>query len=161
MKLKSDVLGKSQLSKEDLERLELLQKADEVKGEQFAINLDSGLIVENEAEILMSKRIDDPVKKHSLYYNGLNKLLIRSLPKGKQNKKIRDIIYEEKNILINRGAKKNYKGIRGSDGRMSHIEDLENAIKIMALWLAKKGSLPDLYQAFWNKNEELGYGHQN
>ena len=38
---------KRELSKEDIERLELLQKADEVKGEQLLINLDSELAMEN------------------------------------------------------------------------------------------------------------------
>ncbi|MBV5330498.1 MAG: hypothetical protein JZU65_23165 [Chlorobium sp.] len=82
MKQKSEVLGKSQLSKEDLERYEILQKAEEVKGEQLSINLDSELVVGNEAEALMSKKIDDPVEKFQLYYNGLRKMLLDFLPKG-------------------------------------------------------------------------------
>ncbi len=161
MKQKSEVLGKSQLSKEDLERYEILQKAEEVKGEQLSINLDSGLVVENEAEALMSKKIDDPVEKFQLYYNGLRKMLLDFLPKGIDNEQARNMIYDEKNILINRGAKKNEKGLRGSDGRMAHLDDLEMAMQIVALWIAKKGSYWDLYKAFWNKNEEIGYGHQN
>ncbi|MEI7677345.1 MAG: hypothetical protein WCJ03_11240 [Bacteroidales bacterium] len=161
MKQKSEVLGKSQLSKEDLERYEILQKAEEVKGEQLSINLDSGLVVENEAEALMSKKIDDPVEKFQLYYNGLRKMLLDFLPKGIDHEQARNMIYDEKNILINRGAKKNEKGLRGSDGRMAHLDDLEMAIQIVALWIAKKGSYWDLYKAFWNKNEEIGYGHQN
>jgi hypothetical protein len=44
---------------------------------------------------------------------------------------------------------------------MAHLDDLEMAIQIVALWIAKKGSYWDLYKAFWNKNEEMGYGHQN
>lgn len=83
------------------------------------------------------------------------------MPKGKENEQARRIIYDEKNVLINRGAKKDEKGIRGSDGRMAYIEDLEFAIQIVADWASKKGSASDLYQAFWDKNEELGYGHQD
>ncbi len=55
-----------------------------------------------------------------------------ALPKGKENEDVRRIIYDEKNILINRGAKKDDKGIRGSDGRMAYVEDLEKAIEIVA-----------------------------
>ncbi|NTV66970.1 MAG: hypothetical protein HGB06_04680 [Chlorobaculum sp.] len=161
MKKIIDVLGKSQLSREDLERFEILQKAEEVKGEQLAIDLDSGLVVENEAEALMSKKIDDPVEKFQLYYRGLRKMLLDFLPKGREHEQARNMIYDEKNILINRGAKKDEKGLRGSDGRMAHLDDLEMAIQIVALWITKKGSYYDLYQAFWNKNEEMGYGHQN
>lgn len=161
MKKTIDVLGKSQLSREDLERFEILQKAEEVKGEQLTIDLDSGLVVENEAEALMSKKIDDPVEKFQLYYRGLRKMLLDFLPKGREHEQARNMIYDEKNILINRGAKKDEKGLRGSDGRMAHLDDLEMAIQIVALWITKKGSYYDLYKAFWNKNEEMGYGHQN
>ncbi len=69
-------------------------------------------------------------------------------------------MYDEKNVLINRGAKKDEKGIRGSDGRMAYIEDLEFAIQIVADWISKKGSPSELYMSFWDKNEELEYGHQ-
>ncbi|TNJ34017.1 hypothetical protein [Prosthecochloris vibrioformis] len=161
MKQIKNVTGKSRLSKEDLERFEILQKAEEVKGEQLAIDLDSGLVVENEAEALMSKKIDDPVEKFQLYYKGLRKMLLDFLPKGREYEQARNMIYDEKNILINRGARKDEKGLRGSDGRMARLDDLEMAIQIVALWISKKGSYWDLYKAFWNKNEELGYGHQN
>lgn len=149
------------LSKEDLERLEILQKAEEVKGEQLTLNLDSELAIENEAEKLLGKKIDDPVTKFQLYYQGLTKLLKDNLPKGKENEDVRRVIYDEKNILINRGAKKDEKGIRGSDGRMAYLEDLETAIKIVADWTSRKSSPTELFMAFWDKNEELGYGHQD
>lgn len=152
---------KRELSKEDIERLEILQKADEVKGEQLTINIDSEITIENQAVKLLGQTIDDPVEKFQLYYHGLTKLLKDNLPKGKENEQIRRIIYDEKNILINRGAKKNEKGIRGSDGRMAYIEDLEIAIQIVAEWISKKGSPAEIFMAFWDKNEELNYGHQD
>lgn len=151
---------KRELSKEDIERLEILQKADEVKGEQLSINIDSELTVENQAVKLLGQTIDDPVEKFQLYYHGLTKLLKDNLPKGKENEQVRRIVYDEKNVLINRGAKKDERGIRGSDGRMAYIEDLEIAIQIVADWISKKGSPSELFMAFWDKNEELEYGHQ-
>ena len=150
-----------ELSKEDLERLKIFQKAEEIKGEQLSINLDSEITVENQAVKLLGQRIDDPVEKFQLYYHGLSKLLKDNLPKGKENEDVRRIIYDEKNILINRGAKKNDKGIRGSDGRMAYIEDLETAIQIVADWISRKGSSSEIFMAFWDKNEELNYGHQD
>ena len=152
---------KRELSKEDIERLEILHKAEEVKGEQLSIDLDSQLVVENQAEKLLGQKIDDPVKKFQLYYKGLRKLVRGNLPKGKENEPARRIVYDEINSLINRGAKKDVKGIRGSDGRMAYIEDLEIAIQIVADWIFKKGSPAELFMAFWDKNEELVYGHQD
>lgn len=158
MKQIKSITRKSQLSKDDSERFEILQKAEEVKGEQLSIDLDSRLVAENEAEALMSKKIDDPIAKFQLYYKGLRKMLLDFLPKGREYQQAREMIYDEKNILINRGAKKDEKGLRGSDGRMAHLDDLEMAIQIVALWISKKGSYWDLYKAFWNKNEAMGYG---
>ena len=151
---------KRELSKDDIVRLEILQKADEVKGEQLTINIDSELTVENQAVKLLGQTIDDPVEKFQLYYHGLTKLLKDNLPKGKENEQVRRIVYDEKNVLINRGAKKDERGIRGSDGRMAYIEDLEIAIQIVADWISKKGSPSELFMAFWEKNEALEYGHQ-
>lgn len=148
------------LSELDMERLEILQKSEEIKGEQLTLNLDSELAIENEAEKLLSLQIDDPETKHQLYYQGLTKLMMDNLPKGKENEEIRKIIYGEKGILINRGKPINDKGIRGSDGRMAFLEDLEMAIKIVANWVSVKGTPAELFMAFWDKNEELGYPHQ-
>lgn len=148
-------------SNEDLERLEILQKSEEIKGEQLSIGFNAEIIVENQAEKLFGQKIDDPVQKFQLYYHVLSKLLIDGLPKGKNFEDIRRIVYDEKNILINRGAKKDDKGIRGSDGRMGYMEDMEEAIKIVAEWTGKRGTSLDLFMAFWDKNEELGYGHQD
>jgi hypothetical protein len=149
------------LSKEDLERLEIIQKSEEIKGEQLLINLNSEIVIENQAESLLGQKIDDPVQKFQLYYHGLSKLLKDNLPKGKAFEEVRKIVYDEKNVLINRGAKKDENGIRGSDGRMAYSEDLEIAIKIVANWTTEKGTSAELYMLFWDKNEELGYGHQD
>ena len=80
------------LSKEDLERLDILQKSEEIKGEQLSINLDSEIIIENYAEQLLGQRIDDPVQKFQLYYHGLSKLLKDNLPKGKESEDVRRIV---------------------------------------------------------------------
>jgi hypothetical protein len=153
-------IKKRELSKEDMERLEILHKSEEIKGEQLTLDIDSQISIENQAEKLIGQKIDDPVQKFQLYYRGLNSLLRDNLPKGKANEEVRRIVYDEKNILINRGAKKDEKGIRGSDGRMAYLEDLEMAIKIVADWISKKGSPAELFMAFWDKNEEMNYGHQ-
>lgn len=149
------------LSKEDIERLEILHKSEEIKGEQLKLNMNSDIVIENQAELLIGHKIDDPVQKFQLYYKGLSSLLKENLPKGKKFEDVRRIVYDEKNVLINRGAKKDENGIRGSDGRMAYLEDLELAIRIVAEWTGKKGTPAELYMSFWDKNESLGYGHQS
>lgn len=67
----------------------------------------------------------------------------------------------KKNILLNRGNKKNESGIRGSDGRMAHETDLELALNIVVNWVSQRGTAVDLYIKFFNKNVELGYREGN
>lgn len=154
-------IDRKRLSQEEIERRSILDKAEEIKEEQLKLDLDFGVETENEYKTLLDQQIDDPVQKFQLYYNILNKLLRTNLPPGKENEPVRRIIYDEKNILINRGNKKNQKGIRGSDGRMAYMEDIELAITIVMDWVKSKGSYHDLYISFWNKNDELQYGHQD
>jgi len=154
-------IDKKKLSQEEIERREILQKAEEIKEEQLKLDIEEGVDVENEYNNLLDQSIDDPVQKFQLYYKVLNKLLRANLPKGKENEPIRRIIYDEKNILINRGNKKDEKGIRGSDGRMAYLEDIEVAIEVVMNWISSNGSYQDLYMLFWDKNEEMNYGHQD
>src|SRR5665648_213702 len=94
------------LSEEDLERLEILQKSEEIKGEQLLLNLDSELVIENEVEKLLGQQIDDPVTKFQLYYNGLAKLLKNNLQKGKDYEDVRRIVYDKKIYLLTEVLKK-------------------------------------------------------
>lgn len=154
-------IDKKKISQEEIERRAILEKAEQVKEEQLKLDINDGVETENEYKTLLDQQIDDPVQKFQLYYKILNKLLRSNLPKGKENEPTRRIIYDEKNILINRGNKKDEKGIRGSDGRMAYMEDIELAISLVMDWVNSKGSYHELYMAFWNKNEELNYGHQD
>lgn len=44
---------------------------------------------------------------------------------------------------------------------MAYVEDLEIAIEIVANWITTKGTSAEIFMSFWDKNEELGYGHQD
>ena len=47
------------------------------------------------------------------------------------------------------------------DGSETSDRAIEEAIKIIADWTSRKGSPAELFMAFWGKNAELGYGHQD
>lgn len=95
------------LSKEELERLQkeqeqeaerasILMKADEIKEETFDFDMDGQIELKNELADMMLEQIDDPEAKYELYYNVVNRLLRKHLPKGEKYKPARDFIYEEK-----------------------------------------------------------------
>lgn len=95
------------LSKEELERLQkeqeqeaerasILMKADEIKEETFDFDMDGQIELKSELADMMLEQIDDPEAKYELYYNVVNRLLRKHLPKGEKYKPARDFIYEEK-----------------------------------------------------------------
>lgn len=143
---------------EELERMMLISKADEVVGEQLTIDTEGLLQTEDELKKFALGDIDDPERKYDIYYKGISKLLLKHLPEGKAYKKARDYIYEEKNTYLTRGHRIDEKGIRGADSRMGHIEDAEQVLELITNWIIKKGSMVDLYSAIRDLNIKLGYG---
>ena len=93
----------------------------------------------------------DPDKSHKLYY-GIQNLLKANLPQGKKNKKLRSIIYDEKNLFLKAGK------TIGADSRQAYIRNfLDEALLITKKWI-ESGSNPfDIYISFRNLNIERGY----
>ena len=89
----------------NIEKLEILQKAKETQGKQLSIDIEDGQLKEiDELKELIDKKFDNPEEKHSLFYNGIQNLLLKYLPRGKEFTEQRKIIHEEKLIFLNRGV---------------------------------------------------------
>jgi hypothetical protein len=147
-------------SREEEERMQILFEADQVKGRQLSVDLDGNVEEVDELESFNLPKIDDPEEKYKIYYHGINKLLRNYLPKGKSFQQARQVIYDEKNVLLTRGKRKNNNGYRGADSKMGFYNEMEIVFDIVFDWAKKKGTMTDLYKELWNKNEELGFGHQ-
>lgn len=101
----------------------------------------------------------NPEESHKIWYQ-IESILKNNLPKGNDTltKKLRATIREEKNIFLNRGKFKDAKGTRHSDGRMTFIEPfLSQALKITINWVSNGANPYALFEAFYDKNKELGY----
>src|SRR6185503_11179773 len=130
---------------DEQEKLDILSRANQVKGEQLFVTAEGTVERENELRRFALGSIEDPEKKYDVYYKGIKKLLKSYLPKGKQNKPARDYIYEEKNTYLTRGKRINRAGIRGADGRMGYTVDAEEMLKIIMDWIMSNGTMVDLY----------------
>ena len=159
---KKDTNKQEGLSQSDMERLELLQKANEKTGKQLTINSETGSLEEfDELRHLVGKEFENPEEKYQMYYNGIRRLLMDFLPKGKDYKQLRDIIYDEKNVFLNLGKKKSdNNGIRKSDGRMTYQPVMNEILEIIIKWVGESQNPFDLYRDFYNLNEKHGYGHE-
>ena len=151
-----------EISKADLERLEILQKSNEKIGKQLSFNSETGSLEEiDELRRLIGKEFENPEEKYNIYYKGIRKLLMEYLPKGKGYKEIRDIIYDEKNIFLNNGKRKSdNNGIRLSDGRMTFQTNMNEILEIIVKWISDSQNPFDIYRLFYELNENFGYGHE-
>ncbi|WP_298764162.1 hypothetical protein [uncultured Polaribacter sp.] len=157
-KTKKDV----ELSEADIERLELLQKANKKVGKQLSINTNSGNLEEfDELREIVGKEFENPEEKYNIYYKGIRKLLMDFLPKGKEFKEVREIIYDEKNIFLNLGKRKSdNNGIRGGDGRMTFQPVMNELLDIIIKWVGDSQNPFEIYRDFYELNEKYGYGHE-
>jgi len=84
--------------------------------------------------------------------------LIIYLKERIRKKKLRDYIYYEKSLFLNRGQDKDEYGIRGSDERMTYIDNfLQVALEKVYEWVRTGANPFDLYMSFYSLNEEKGY----
>ncbi len=153
----------SELSPEDLERMELLRKSSEKTGRQLRIDLESGNLQEiDELRQMLGKDFENPEEKYSVYYRGIRNILMAYLPKGKEFQEARQIIYDEKNIFLNAGKKKSdNSGIRKSDGRMTFQYKMNEMLDVIVKWVSESQNPFALYNTLYELNERNGYGHEN
>ena len=152
------------LTKEEMEALELLQKTQQKKGKQLRIDIVKGEIKEvNEVKEILKGNSENPEEKYNLYYNGIGKILKKYLPKGEEFKEERQLIYDEKNIFLNRGKKKsdNENGVRKSDGRMTYQPIMGEILDIISEWASTSQNPFDLYTNLYSLNDKHNYGHEN
>ena len=162
-KKNENVKNDSELSPEDLERMELLLKSSEKTGKQLRIDVGTGDLREiDELKQMMGKEFENPEEKYSVYYKGIRKTLMAYLPKGKEFQEARQIIYDEKNIFLNAGRKKSDNGgIRKSDGRMTFQSQMNDMLDVLIKWVSKSQNSFALYNMLYELNDKHGYGHEN
>lgn len=163
MENNNNLKKQQQLTEQDIERMELLQKSNEKIGRQLTISSEDYNLQEiDELRQFLGKDFENPEEKYNTYYVGIRRLLIQYLPKGKEFKEVRDIIYDEKNIFLNAGKKKSdNNGIRKSDGRMTFQTNMNEILDIVVKWIAESQNAFEIYRQFYDLNERYGYGHEN
>jgi hypothetical protein len=105
--------------------------------------------------------IQNPEEAYNIYYKTINKLLrehFYPLLKGTVNQRHRQLIYDQKNLLLNFGKEKNSNGIRGADGRMTTTNRMQMVAELIMEWVTTDGkSTFNLFTKLRDKNVELGY----
>lgn len=135
----------------------LAKKAAENVSQQFSLFLGISSIdedIDSGFDVDQLKDVAEPEESYRYYY-GIRSLLIANLPKGPEYKKMRQYIYDEKNLFLNRGKDIGVNGVRGSDGRMTYIQPfLKQAFSEVIKWIESGANPYDIYDAFRLLNQE-------
>ena len=142
---------------EDIRKLQEQAEENRIEGEQLGLEMYSE--DEEDEDLLSDEALEgeqDPEEAHELYYS-IRRELMQGLPSGPKNKELRQFVYNEKNLYLNRGKEKDEDGIRGSDGRQTYLSHLSKALAVTRKWRREDGNAMDIYSAFRRMNEEAGY----
>ena len=99
----------------------------------------------------------NPKESHELYYE-IRRLLMNGLPSGKQNKKLRQTIYDEKNLYLRQGIGRPLDNSPiGADSRMSFLQLLREAYSTTQNWANRGGSPYDIFIDYYTLNKQMHY----
>lgn len=155
------LLSEKQKQQEE-EAAELLRRSKEGAGMQLKFDLQLNELKEvDELRELLGKQFENPEEKYQAYYMGIQKVLMQYLPSGKAFEDERRLIYDEKNVFLNRGKRKSdNNGVRGSDGRMTFQPVMNEMVDLIIKWVAESQNPYTLYTQLFELNEKHGYGHE-
>lgn len=154
-------MKEEQGKKDEAEIEDIFKRADQTKTPEldfFQHGDDVDYKDQLKKEIKAGLAIDDPEKKYHLYYTSITKMLMDFLPKGKDYKEGRDMIYEEKNTFLTRGCRIRKDGTRGADSRMAYTSDMEEISEIVIDAVCGKIPPFDLFILLRDLNVSRGYG---
>jgi len=140
---------------EILDEIKKLSEQAETEND-FSLDIDTtDLDVEN-SDLSFLNDTQNPKKSHKLYYS-IQGIIKANLPKGQEFKKLREYVNEEKLIFLNQGAKKNARGVRGSDSRQSYTALLNIALDTVIEWVKSGANAFELFLQFRELNIQYGY----
>ena len=139
---------------------ELSEKGRQIKeeGKQLGLGLpdDEDIGMEDVLSEAVLEETQNPDEAHELYY-GIQEVLKSSLPQGQKFEDLRKAIYEEKNIYLTSGEKKDEQGVRGADSRHGYLHHFRVMLRIVKQWSRSGASPFDLWSVLRKINEDLGY----
>lgn len=100
--------------------------------------------------------LQNPPEAYNLFY-AIRREMMNNLPRGEDSKKLREFIYEEKNLYLRQGKPHIPGKPIGADSRQAYLTHLRNALGAVRRWAAADGSPADIFQAFLDLNLAAGY----
>lgn len=101
--------------------------------------------------------LQNPKESYDLYYT-IRRLLMQGLPAGEKNKKLRQFVYDEKNLYLRQGIHRPDDGsIVGADSRQSRLQFLREAYAATNTWATRGGSANDIFLEYYDLNKRMRF----
>jgi len=143
---------------EFLDKLRLMSDEAEsnAEGKQGAFNFAD----ENDEEPISSGVFNDaqnPEEAYDLYY-AIRRILMRGLPSGEENRELRQMVYDEKNLFLRSGIHRPLDGSPvGADSRQGFLSLMRDSYVVTQNWARRGGSPYDIFQDYYDLNKKMGY----
>lgn len=99
----------------------------------------------------------NPEEAYDLYY-AIRRILMRGLPSGEDNKELRQMVYDEKNLFLRSGVHRPLDGSPvGADSRQGFLSLMRDSYVATQNWGRRGGSPYDIFQDYYDLNKKMGY----
>ncbi|MCC3160202.1 hypothetical protein LJ737_23400 [Hymenobacter sp. 15J16-1T3B] len=96
-------------------------------------------------------------ESYDLYY-AIRRLLMQGLPRGEENKNLRQMVYDEKNLLLRDGVDRPAGGgTIGADSRQGKPSLARSAYEKTQAWANRGGSAYDIFLEYYDLNKQMRF----
>ncbi|GAB2796264.1 hypothetical protein HNQ93_004187 [Hymenobacter luteus] len=96
-------------------------------------------------------------ESYDLYY-AIRRLLMQGLPRGEENKDLRQMVYDEKNLLLRDGVDRPAGGgTIGADSRQGKPSLARSAYEKTQAWANRGGSAYDIFLEYYDLNKQMRF----
>jgi hypothetical protein len=99
----------------------------------------------------------NPEEAYDLYY-AIRRMLMRGLPSGEENRELRQMVYDEKNLFLRSGIARPLDGRPvGADSRQGFLSLMRDSYVVTQNWARRGGSPYDIFQDYYDLNKKMNY----
>jgi hypothetical protein len=141
-----------------LERLKRLSDEADANAEGRQSSFDFPEAEEDdEFEPVAGNDLQNPKESYDLYYT-IRRILMRGLPTGPDNKDLRQMVYDEKNLFLRSGVDRPLDGSKvGADSRQALLSFLRDAYTKTQDWERRGGSAYDIFLDYYDLNKKMRF----
>jgi hypothetical protein len=83
---------------------------------------------------------------------------MKSLPTGPENQKLRQMVYDEKNLFLRQGVDRPTDGSKvGADSRQSRLSFLRESFTVTQDWANRGGTAYDIFLDYYELNKKMRF----